>query len=165
MTITFEQVDTIDDSILDSLISDSLEDIKSGTMLLPKEMITDEYKIDYIKLQDTFDKEGKHCILVKNNNIPIMYINGHIINNEFTWKYAFNGYVDGSRAVFRTSDFHNKFKEYMQQQNVTKYRVVCVKDGKVDVWFTRAEADNICLGTYEREYTEGSLSVVHTWEY
>ena len=65
MAITFERADTIDDSIFDSLYSTSVDDIKSGTMLIPEDKTSDEDIKAWVKGIFNQESNSRHGRLVK----------------------------------------------------------------------------------------------------
>lgn len=171
MAITFERADTIDDSIFDSLFATSLDDFKAGTFLYPDTVTTDEQIKQYTK--ETFitnqNTNTKHGILVKKDGVAINWIAGnHNPANTYTWSLVLNGAIDGSKAVFYTSEWHTNHKAYQESIGVSKYIIPCIKGSRVDTYFTQAQANGIMLGSYtktDHSLTGGGNTVSHSWEY
>jgi len=165
MAITFERADTIDDSTFDILFAASLDDIKSGTLLYPNSITTDEELKEYVKnIFVNQDNNARHGILVKKDTTPINWIVGnHNPSDTYTWALVLNGTVNGSKAVFYTSEWHTNHKAYQQSIGVSKYQIPCIKDSRVDNYFTQAQTDGVMLGNYTKIDNQNSVS--HTWEY
>jgi len=170
MAITFERADTIDDATFDILFSTSLDDIKSGTLNYPNDLTTDDEIKTWAREHFNFESNTRHGILVKKDNTPINWIVGN--NNPsdtFVWNVVLNGTINGSKAVFYTSEWHTNHKAYQQSIGVSKYRIPCIKDSRVDNYFTQAQADGVMLGTYTRNAVtyDGTETgqIQHCWEF
>ena len=97
MAITFERADTIDDSIFDSLYSTSVDDIKSGTMLIPEDKTSDEDIKAWVKGIFNQESNSRHGILVKKDGTPINWIVGnHNREDTFKWVWFLNGAISNS---------------------------------------------------------------------
>ena len=169
MAITFERADTIDDATFDTLFAASLDDIKSGTLIYPDTITTDEELKEYVKNVFNEHNYAKHGILVKKDTTPINWIVGnHNPSDTYTWALVLNGTINGSKAIFYSAEWHTAHKAYQQSIGVSKYIIPCIKDSRVDVYFQRLQADGVCLGTYEKidySLTNDGNTISHTWEY
>tara|TARA_R100000353_G_scaffold126400_1_gene89730 strand:+ start:2434 stop:2937 length:504 start_codon:yes stop_codon:yes gene_type:complete len=167
MAITFERADTIDDSIFDSLYSTSVDDIKSGTMLIPEDKTSDEDIKAWVKGIFNQESNSRHGILVKKDGTPINWIVGnHNPEDTFTWVWVLNGAINNSKAVFYTSEWHTNHKAYQQSIGVSKYSISCLVDSRVDKYFIKAQSDGVMLGNYSKKtYEDSPLNVRHNWEY
>jgi hypothetical protein len=167
MAITFERADTIDDTLFDSLFQTSLDDIKSGTLLYPSTLSTDDQIKEWTKEQFNYEAVSRHGILVKKDGSPINWIVGnHNPSDTFVWAWVLNGTVNGSKAVFHSAEWHTAHRTYQESIGVSKYIITCVKDSRVDTYFQRLQTDGVCLGTYTREINDDSPNNVrHCWEY
>jgi hypothetical protein len=170
MAITFERADTIDDATFDILFAASLDDIKSGTLSVPSEHTTDDEIKTWLREHFNFESHTRHGILVKKDNTPINWIVGN--NNPsdtFVWNVVLNGTVNGSKSVFYTSEWHTNHKAYQQSIGVSKYRIPCIKDSRVDNYFTAAQSAGVMLGNYTRNvvmHKDIELGQIqHCWEY
>lgn len=170
MTITFEKANTIDDATFDILFAASLDDIKSGTFLYPDSVTTDDEIKTYVR-GVFFDgnTNTNHGILVKKDTTPINWIVGnHNPSDTYTWALVLNGSVNGSKSVFYTAEWHTNHKAYQESIGVSKYKIPCIKDSRVDTYFTTAQSNGIMLGNYTYEdhsLTGGGNTVTHSWEY
>ena len=167
---TFEKIETIEDSIFDSLWADSKEDLKGGTFIFPEEANTDELKKEHTKQAFVNTVNGKHWILVKNNGTACMWIAG-FINPEtesdmYNWHLALVGKVNNSKVWTRSSEWHSGLKTYLQSISMKGYTLPIIKDQAIDTYFTQAEKDGVTLGTHTRvQSSEDERQVFLKWVY
>ena len=151
---TFEKIETIEDSVFDSLWTDSKEDLKGGTFIFPEECNTDELKKEHTKQAFVNTVNGKHWILVKNDNVPCMwiagFINPEVESNMYNWHLALVGKINNSKLWTRSAEWHQGLRTYLQAIPVVGYTLPVIKDQAIDTYFTQAESDGVTLGTHTR---------------
>ena len=156
MTITFEKINKIDDTTFDNLYADSLDDINSGTIVKPDDVITDEQtkQLVHDSCYSTYTvDENRYCVLAKKDDTPFMWIVGTKNNNVFRWETVLNAKIDGSREIFATQEFQNAYAEYLKSVGINTWEILCVKDKRVDTYFIRLQDAGKCLGSYNSDAT------------
>lgn len=165
---TFEKIETIEDSVFDSLWVDSKEDLKGGTFVFPEEVNTDELKKEHTKQAFVNTVNGKHWILVKNDGTPCMwiagFINPEVESNMYNWHLALVGKINNSKTWTRSSEWHEGLRTYLQAIPVDGYILPVIKDQAIDTYFTGIHNAGICLGTLTTEDLDNNMKKM-TWEY
>ena len=167
---TFEKIETIEDSVFDSLWADSKEDLKGGTFIFPEECNTDELKKEHTKQAFLNTVNGKHWILVKNDGTACMwiagFINPEVESDMYNWHLALVGKINNSKVWTRSSEWHSGLKIYLQGISMKGYTLPIIKDQAIDTYFTAANSSGICLGTHTRvESNEDDRQVFLKWVY
>lgn len=167
---TFEKIETIEDSVFDSLWADSKEDLKGGTFIFPEEANTDELKKEHTKHAFLNTVNGKHWILVKNDDTPCMwiagFINPEVESDMYNWHLALVGKINNSKVWTRSSEWHSGLKTYLQGISMKGYTLPIIKDQAIDTYFTAANSSGICLGTHTRvQSSEDDRQVFLKWVY
>ena len=167
---TFEKIETIEDSVFDSLWTDSKEDLKGGTFIFPEECNTDELKKEHTKQAFLNTVNGKHWILVKNDGTACMwiagFINPEVESDMYNWHLALVGKINNSKVWTRSSEWHSGLKTYLQGISMKGYTLPIIKDQAIDTYFTAANSSGICLGTHTRvESSEDDRQVFLKWVY
>ena len=164
MAYTFTEVDTFTiDSTFDSLYADSLADLESGTVFFDSEFTTDEKKARMIKLINNENYINMKNIIVAKDGTTCMYVQGKYENNTYTWMNVLVGKINNSKAWTWTSEFHQANKDWIQSLGGTKFALECIKDSRIDTYFTQATTDGVCLGSLTTEDVEEAKRM--TWEY
>lgn len=165
MAYTFTEVDTFTiDSTFDSLYADSLADLESGTVTFDSEFSTDEKRARMIKLINYQNYHNVKNIVIAKDGTTCMYVQGKYENNTYTWMNALVGKINNSKAWTWTSEFHQANKDWIQSLGGTKFALECIKDSRIDTYFTQATTDGVCLGTLTTEDIEDNMKRM-TWEY
>lgn len=167
---TFEKIETIEDSVFDSLWADSKEDLKGGTFIFPEEANTDELKKEHTKHAFLNTVNGKHWILVKNDDTPCMwiagFINPEVESDMYNWHLALVGKINNSKVWTRSSEWHSGLKTYLQGISMKGYTLPIIKDQAIDTYFTAANSSGICLGTHTRvQSIDDDRQVFLKWVY
>ena len=167
---TFEKIETIEDSVFDSLWADSKEDLKGGTFIFPEECNTDELKKEHTKQAFVNTVNGKHWILVKNEGTACMwiagFINPEVESDMYNWHLALVGKINNSKVWTRSSEWHSGLKTYLQGISMKGYTLPIIKDQAIDTYFTAANSSGICLGTHTRvQSSEDDRQVFLKWVY
>jgi hypothetical protein len=165
MSYTFTEVDTFAlDDTFDSLYADSIADLESGTVTFGPDQTADEKKQFVIQLMNNQNYHGIKNIVIAKDGTTCMYVQGKYQDNTYTWMNALVGKINNSKAWTWTSEFHQANKDWIQSLGGTKFALVCIKDSRIDTYFTQATTDGICLGTLTTEDLEDNLKRM-TWEY
>ena len=164
MAYTFTRINefTIDDTF-DRIYADSLDDIKSGTVASEHLSKSDTELKQYIQTMMNANNFG-YNVIVSKDDFPCLYIHGMYENNTYTWRDALVGKINNSKAWTWTSAFHEANKSWIQSLGGTKFALECIKDSRIDTYFTQATTDGICLGTLTTEDLGNNLKRM-TWEY
>ena len=165
MTYTFTEVETfaIDDTF-DSLYADSISDLESGTVMFGADQTDDEKKQFVIKLMNGQNYHDMKNIIVAKDGTTCMYVQGMFKDNTYTWMNALVGKISNSKAWTWTSEFHQANKDWIQSLGGTKFALECIKDSRIDTYFTQATTDGVCLGSLTTEDLGDNLKRM-TWEY
>lgn len=165
MSYTFTETDTftIDDTF-DSLYADSLSDLEGGTVKFGADQTADEKKQFVIQLMNEQNYNNMKDIIVAKDGVVCMYIQGMYKDNTYTWMNTLVGKLNNSKAWTWTSEFHQANKEWIQSLGGTKFALECLKDSRIDTYFTQATTNGICLGTLTTEDLEDNIKRM-TWEY
>lgn len=165
MAYTFTEVDTFTiDSTFDSLYADSLADLESGTVFFDSELTADEKKARMIKLMNNKNYINMKNIIVAKDGTACMYVQGKYENNTYTWMNVLVGKINNSKAWTWTSEFHQANKDWIQSLGGTKFVLECIKDSRIDTYFTQATTDGVCLGSLTTEDFDTVMKRM-TWEY
>tara|TARA_R100001198_G_C5214455_1_gene198667 strand:- start:208 stop:705 length:498 start_codon:yes stop_codon:yes gene_type:complete len=165
MSYTFTETETFTiDSTFDSLYADSLADLESGTVVFDSESTTDEKKTYMIKLMNEQNYHNMKNIIVAKDGVTCMYVQGVYQNNTYTWMNVLVGKINNSKTWTYTNEFHQANKDWIQSLGGTKFALECIKDSRIDTYFTQATTDGICLGTLTTEDLEDNLKRM-IWEY
>ena len=165
MSYTFTETETFTiDSTFNSLYADSLADLESGTVVFDSESTTDEKKTYMIKLMNEQNYHNMKNIIVSKDGVICMYVQGSYQNNTYTWLNVLVGKINNSKSWTWTTEFHQANKDWIQSLGGTKFALECIKDSKIDTYFTQATTDGICLGTLTTEDLENNIKRM-TWEY
>ena len=103
-------------------------------------------------------------IIVSKDGVVCMYIQGMYKDNTYTWMNTLVGKLNNSKSWTWTSEFHQANKEWIQSLGGTKFALECLKDSRIDTYFTQATTNGICLGTLTTEDLEDNIKRM-TWEY
>ena len=165
MSYTFTETDTftIDDTF-DSLYADSLSDLEGGTVKFGADQTADEKKQFVIQLMNEQNYNNMKDIIVAKDGVVCMYIQGMYKDNTYTWMNTLVGKLNNNKACTWTSEFHQANKEWIQSLGGTKFALECLKDSRIDTYFTQATTNGICLGTLTTEDLEDNIKRM-TWEY
>jgi hypothetical protein len=165
MAYTFTEVDTFAlDNTFDSLYADSINDMVNGTVNFDIYETLDEKKQFIIRLMNSHDRENMKNIIVAKDETICMYVQGKYVDNTYTWMNVLVGKINNSKAWTWTSAFHEANKSWIQSLGGTKFALECIKDSRIDTYFTQATTDGVCLGSLTTEDVEGNLKRM-TWEY
>tara|TARA_Y100000389_G_C17308164_1_gene436521 strand:- start:13 stop:510 length:498 start_codon:yes stop_codon:yes gene_type:complete len=165
MSYTFTETNTFAiDSTFDSLYADSFADLESGTVTFNSESTATEKKNIVIQLMNEQDYHDMKNIIVAKDGATCMYIQGMFKNNTYTWMNVLVGKINNSKAWTYTNAFHQANKDWIQSLGGTKFALECIKDSKIDTYFTQATTDGICLGTLTTQNLENNMKLM-TWEY
>lgn len=169
MAYTFTEKTFTDDSIFESLYSDSLADIQGGTVHFCTTLDTEDAKKQYVKgLICDQNYTNMKNIEVAKDGVVCMWVQGSYEDNTFTWKNVLVGKINNSKAWTWTSEFHEANKAWIQSLGGTKFALECIKDSRIDTYFTTATSSNICLGnltTQELPIFDSVQMKIMTWEY
>ena len=165
MSYTFTETDTFTvDSIFDSLYADSLSDLEGGTVVFDNGATDTEKKNYIIQLINEQDYHNMKNIIVAKDGVTCMYIQGEYVDNTYTWMNVLVGRVNNSKAWTWTSEFHQANKDWIQSLGGTKFALECIKDSRIDTYFTQATTDGVCLGSLTTEDLNDNMKNM-TWEY
>jgi hypothetical protein len=165
MSYTFTETEnfTLDDTF-DSLYADSLSDLEDGTVKFDADQTADEKKQFVIKLMNEQNYNNMKDIIVAKDGVVCMYIQGMYKDNTYTWMNTLVGKLNNSKSWTWTSEFHQANKDWIQSLGGTKFALECLKDSRIDTYFTQATTNGICLGTLTTEDLEDNMKRM-TWEY
>lgn len=165
MAYTFTETETFTiDSTFDSLYADSLADLEGGTVVFDSGATATEKKNRMIKLMNEQNYHNMKNVIVAKDGTVCMYIQGKFQDNTYTWMNVLLGRVNNSKAWTWTNAFHEANKSWIQSLGGTKFSLHCIKDSRIDTYFTQATTDGICLGTLTTEDLEDNMKRM-TWEY
>jgi len=165
MSYTFTEVDTfLIDSTFDSLYADSIADLESGTVIFQDNATDTEKRQRVINLMNGENYHDMKNIIVAKDETICMYVQGKYVDNTYTWMNVLVGKINNSKAWTWTSAFHEANKSWIQSLGGTKFALECIKDSRIDTYFTQATTDGVCLGSLTTEDVEGNLKRM-TWEY
>jgi len=164
MAYTFTRINefTIDDTF-NQIYADSLDDIRSGTIASEHLSKSDTELKEYMQTMMNASNFG-YNVIVSKDDVPCLYIHGMYENNTYTWRDALVGKINNSKAWTWTSEFHEANKSWIQSLGGTKFALLCIKDSRIDTYFTQATTDGICLGTLTTEDLDNNTKRM-TWEY
>lgn len=165
MSYTFTETEnfTLDDTF-DSLYTDSLSDLENGTVTFGSDQTANEKKQFVIQLMNEQNYNNMKDIIVAKDGVVCMYIQGMYKDNTYTWMNTLVGKINNSKAWTWTSAFHEANKSWIQSLGGTKFALECLKDSRIDNYFTQATTNGICLGTLTTEDLEDNIKRM-TWEY
>lgn len=164
MSYTFTRMNefTIDDTF-NQIYADSLDDIKSGTVASEHLSKSDTELKQHIVTTINASNFG-YNVIVSKDDVPCLYVHGMYENNTYTWHDALVGKINNSKSWTWTSAFHEANKSWIQSLDGTKFALECIKDSRIDTYFTQATTDGVCLGSLTTEDLEDNLKRM-TWEY
>jgi hypothetical protein len=93
-----------------------------------------------------------------------MYVQGKYVDNTYTWANALVGRINNSKAWTWSSEFHEANKEWIQSLGGTKFALECIKDSRIDTYFTAGTNAGVFLGTLTTEHLDDNMKKM-TWEY
>ena len=177
MTMTIQTISEVDNTIFESLYSDSLDDIVSGSLDLPDDMSDDDKKA-FVKKS----LNSNVTMLCKKDDTPIAYGGGYVNpeyayyidgdftkekithNNVFWFNSVIMANVDGNKSWVRTAEFFQAIKDYVVNEHSVNGIVIDAMKGKsVAVAFKQAQADGVCQGTYSVNGNRATDSLI--WIY
>ena len=165
MSYTFTETTTFTlNDTFDSLYTDSISDLESGTVMFGADQTDDEKKQFVIQLMNGQNYHDIKNIIVAKDGTACMYVQGKYVDNTYTWMNVLVGKINNSKAWTYTNAFHQANKDWIQSLGGTKFALECIKDSKIDTYFTQATTDGVCLGTLTTEDLEDNLKRM-TWEY
>ena len=165
MSYTFTEVQTFTiDSTFDSLYADSITDMENGTARIVANIPSEEKKQIVIQLMNGQNIHNLKNIIVAKDGTACMYIQGKYEDNTYTWQNVLVGRINNSKAWTWTSAFHEANKAWIQSLGGTKFALDCIKDSRIDTYFTQATTDGVCLGTLTTKDLEDNMKRM-TWEY
>lgn len=165
MSYTFTEVDTfLIDSTFDSLYADSIADLESGTVIFKDNAKDAEKRQRVINLMNNQNYHNMKNIVIAKDGTTCMYVQGMFKDNTYTWMNALVGKISNSKAWTWTSEFHQANKDWIQSLGGTKFALECIKDSRIDTYFTQATTDGVCLGSLTTEDLGDNLKRM-TWEY
>lgn len=163
MSYTFTQINTFTlDDTFDSLYADSLDDIKSGT-ILSEHLSKSDAEIKKLT-EDSMNYSTGYNVIVAKDDVACLYIQGKYEDNTYTWMNALVGKINNSKAWTWTSEFHEANKSWIQSLGGTKFALQCVKNSRIDTYFTQATTNGICLGSLTTQDLNDNIKLM-TWEY
>ncbi|BAQ87580.1 hypothetical protein [uncultured Mediterranean phage uvMED] len=177
MAYTFTETTTFTmDSTFDSLYTDSLSDLEGGTVVFDSGATADQKKQTIIKLMNGQNYHNMKNIIVSKDGVVCMYVQGKYEKETYTWMNVLVGKINNSKAWTWTSEFHEANKTWIQSIGGSKFALECIKNSRIDTYFTQATTDNVCLGNLttqdlenniEDKYIISSLPVMKLmiWEY
>jgi hypothetical protein len=165
MTYTFTEIEifTLNDTF-DSLYTDSLSDLENGTVTFGADQTDDDKKQFVIQLMNGQNYHDMKNIVIAKDGITCMYVQGKYQDNTYTWMNALVGKINNSKAWTWTSAFHQANKDWIQSLGGSKFALECIKNSRIDTYFTQATTDGVCLGTLTTEDLENNMKRM-TWEY
>ena len=164
MAYTFTETTTFTvDSTFDSLYADSLADFESGTVIF-RDTSDDGKKQTLINLMNGQSINDIKNVIVAKDGTACLYIQGTYHDNTYTWLNVMVGKINNSKAWTWTSEFHEANKSWIQSLGGTKFALECIKDSKIDTYFTQATTDNVCLGNLTTQDLADNMKLM-TWEY
>lgn len=165
MSYTFTETDTFTiDSTFDSLYADSLADFEGGTVIFDEGATDSDKKTRMIQLMNEQNYNNIKNIVVAKDGTACLYIQGKFQDNTYTWKNVLVGKINNSKAWTWTSEFHEANKSWIQSLGGTKFALECIKDSRIDTYFTAATESSICLGNLTTQDLDDNLKLM-TWEY
>ena len=165
MSYTFTETEIFEmDSTFDSLYADSLADLESGTVVFQDSDTAEIKKQRMIKLMNEQNYHNMKNIIVTKDGTACMYIQGKYVDNTYTWENVLVGKINNSKAWTYTSEFHEAHKAWIQSLGGTKFALECIKDSRIDTYFTQGTTDGVCLGTLTTEDLDYNMKRM-TWEY
>lgn len=165
MSYTFTETNTFTlDDTFNSLYADSLADLESGTVAFISDATATEKKNRMIQLMCEQDYHDVKNIIVAKDGTTCMYVQGMFKDNTYTWRNVLVGKINNSKAWTWTSEFHEANKSWVQSLGGTKFALECIKDSRIDTYFTQATTDGVCLGTLTTEDFDTVMKRM-TWEY
>jgi len=165
MSYTFTETTTFTlNDTFDSLYTDSISDLESGTVMFGADQTDDEKKQFVIQLMNGQNYHDMKNIVIAKDGITCMYVQGKYQDNTYTWMNALVGKINNSKAWTWTSAFHQANKDWIQSLGGSKFALECIKNSRIDTYFTQATTDGVCLGTLTTEDLENNMKRM-TWEY
>ena len=164
MTYTFTETTTFTiDSTFDSLYADSLADFESGTVAIGG-LNAEQKKQRLIELMNGQIINNMKNIIVAKDGTACLYIQGTYYDNTYIWLNVLVGKINNSKAWTWTSEFHEANKSWIQSLGGTKFGLECIKNSRIDTYFTAATDAGICLGNLTTRDLEDNLKLM-LWEY
>tara|TARA_A100000172_G_scaffold16884_1_gene9197 strand:+ start:1533 stop:2030 length:498 start_codon:yes stop_codon:yes gene_type:complete len=165
MSYTFTETETFTiDSTFDSLYTDSLADFEGGTVGFDEDATDSDKKTRIIQLINEQGYNSMKNIVVAKDGTACLYIQGKFEDNTYTWKNVLVGKISNSKAWTWTSEFHQANKSWIQSLGGTKFALECIKDSRIDTYFTAATNSGICLGNLTTQDSDNNMKLM-TWEY
>ena len=165
MAYTFTETTTFTiDSTFDSLYADSLADLEGGTVTFNEGATDSDKKTRLIQLMNEQNINDKKNVIVAKDGTACLYIQGTYYDNTYIWLNALVGKINNSKAWTWTSEFHEANKSWIQSLGGTKFGLECIKDSRIDTYFTAATDAGICLGNLTTKDLEDNLKLM-IWEY
>ena len=165
MSYTFTETETFTiDSTFDSLYADSLADMEGGTVIFDEGSSSTDKKTRIIQLMNEQEYNNMKNIVVSKDDTTCLYIQGMFQDNTYTWKNVLVGKINDSKAWTWTSEFHQANKSWIQSLGGTKFALQCIKDSRIDTYFTAATNSGICLGNLTTQDLDENIKLM-TWEY
>lgn len=164
MAYTFTEKTFTTGSTFDSLYADSLADLESGTVDFTNRTTDDDKKNFLIDLMCNNNYGGMKNIEVAKDGEVCMWIQGLFQDNTYLWQNVLVGKINNSKAWCSSSEFHQANKSWIQSLGGTKFALECIKDSRIDTFFTQATTNGICLGSLTAE-DFGTIMKRMAWEY
>ena len=165
MSYTFTETETFTiDSTFDSLYTDSISDLESGTVIFGADQTDDDKKQFVIQLMNEQNYHNMKNIIIAKDGTVCMYIQGKFQDNTYTWMNTLVGKLSNSKSWCSSSEFHEANKTWIQSIGGTKFQLEFIKDTAIDTFFTGIHNAGICLGTLTTEDIEDNMKRM-TWEY
>lgn len=164
MAYTFTEKTFTTGSTFDSLYADSLDDLESGTVVFEDSFTADEKKQFLIRLMCTNNYGGMKNIEVAKDGEVCMWVQGLFQDSTYTWMNVLVGKLNNSKAWCSSSEFHQANKDWIQSIGGNKFALECIKDSKIDTFFTQTTTNGICLGSLTAQ-DFGTIMKRMTWEY
>ncbi len=165
MSYTFTETGTFTiDSTFDSLYADSLSDLEGGTVVFNSDATATEKKNTIIQLMNGQGYDNIKNVIVAKDEVVCMYVQGMYKENTYTWMNVLVGKINNSKAWTWSSEFHEANKSWIQSLGGTKFALECIKDSRIDTYFTAGTNAEVFLGTLTTEELDDNMKRM-TWEY
>ena len=91
---------------------------------------------------------GMKNIEVAKDGEVCMWVQGLFQDSTYTWMNVLVGKLNNSKAWCSSSEFHQANKDWIQSIGGNKFALECIKDSKIDTFFTSINNAGICLGLF-----------------
>lgn len=164
MAYTFTETNNFAlDSTFDSLYSDSVEDIDSGTVALSENTTDNEKKQRIIALMNNGYNHQTN-VVVSRNDVTCMYIQGHVKNNTYVWNNGLTGKINNSKSWCSESQLWTDNKTWTQSKQCDSFEIICIADSRIETFLTGINTAGRMQGTLSKTTNGAGLRVMR-WEF